>query len=92
MKPFSATVLILTFSPAGLRRVDAGEHLAQLAPAGDRVEFVRVERVERDVDALDPAAGKLGGKARQLRAVGGQGQLVERARLPDAATAGAPDA
>ena len=61
----------------GLRGVDPGQHLVELAPARDRAELVRVERVERDVDALHAAVGELGGVFRQLRAVGGQRQLVE---------------
>ena len=39
-----------------LRGIDAGEHLVEVAPAGDGAEFVGIERVERDVDALDAAA------------------------------------
>ncbi len=35
-----------------LRGVDAGQHLGEIAPARDRAELVRIERVERDVDAL----------------------------------------
>src|SRR5436309_2086992 len=60
-------------------RRDAVEHLLDLAPAGDGPEFFRIERVERDVDAPDPVRGELAGKFGQLRTVGGQCELAERA-------------
>ena len=77
LTPLSATALIFTARPGGLRGIDPGQHLVELAPARDRAELVRVERVERDVDALHAAVGELGGVFRQLRAVGGERQLVE---------------
>ena len=40
-----------------------------------------VERVERDVDALHAAVGELGAYLGELRAIGGERQLVERAAL-----------
>jgi len=43
--------------------------------------FAAIERVERDVDALDAALDKLGGIFRELRAIGRQRQLVEPAGL-----------
>ena len=64
--------------PGRLRGVDAGQHLVQLAPAGDGAEFVRLERVERDIDAPH-AVRQFAGVLGELRAVGGQRQLVERA-------------
>ena len=41
--------------------------------------FARIERIERDVDAADAAVAQFAGEARQLRAVGGQRQFIERA-------------
>ena len=68
-----------------LRRVDAAQHLFEIAPAGDRLELLRVQRVERDVDP--PDAGGLSSPANlvELAAVGGQRQLVERTGLEMAA-------
>ena len=60
-----------------LRGVDPGHHLAEFAPARDRAELVRIERVERHVDALHAAVGELGCIFRKLRAVGVERQLVE---------------
>ncbi len=54
--PLSATVLILTLRPAALAALDAVQHGVELAPAGDGGELVRIERVDRDVDALHAAA------------------------------------
>ena len=53
LTPLSATALILTLQPGRLRGIDAGQDLVELAPARDGAELVGVERVERDVDALD---------------------------------------
>ena len=38
---FSATALILTRKTGGARRLDAGQHLVEIAPAGDGAEFRR---------------------------------------------------
>jgi hypothetical protein len=65
LKPLSATALILTRRPAGLRRVDAGQHLRQAAPAGDLGELRLVERVERDIDPAHPR-GQIGREAFEL--------------------------
>ena len=59
--------------------LDAVEHLVEVAPARDRAELRRIERVERDVDALDPVGGELAGVFLELGTVGGERQLVERA-------------
>ena len=67
--------------PRPLGRFQALHDPVQLAPAGDRGELVRIERVERDVDPPHPQVGQLPGVAGQLAAVGGQGQLVERPAL-----------
>ena len=53
LTPLSATALIFTLQPGGLRGIDAGQHLVEVAPARDGAELVGIERVERDVDALD---------------------------------------
>ncbi len=63
-----------------LRRVDPLHHLREIAPAGQSPEAVGVQRVERDVDALDPAIAKLRRIAGKLRAIGGDGQFVEASR------------
>ncbi|MPL99900.1 hypothetical protein SDC9_46121 [bioreactor metagenome] len=63
------------------RGADPLEHRLEAAPAGDLGEFRRVERVERDVHPPHPEGCKVVGKARKLRAVRGQRQLVERAGL-----------
>ena len=41
----------LDLQAGGLRRIDAGHHLVDVAPARDRTELVPVQRVQRDVDA-----------------------------------------
>ena len=69
----------LDLQPGGLGGVDAVHHLGEAAPAGDAGELVGVERVERDVDPADAAVGELGGEAAELAAVGGEGELLERA-------------
>ena len=79
LTPLSATALILTASPARLRGLDAGQHLVEVAPAGDGAELLRIERVERDVDAPDAVAGEFGSIFAELAAVGGERQLLERA-------------
>lgn len=71
----------LDLQPCRLRGVDALHDLVEMAPAGDGVELVGVERVQRDIDALDAAIGELGGKTRQLRTIGGQRQFFQRAAL-----------
>ena len=62
----------LDLEPRGRRGVDALRGLAQIAPAGHLAKLLRVERVERDVDALDAAIDELASKAGELGAVGGQ--------------------
>ncbi len=63
----------------GARGFDAIKHLVEIAPAGDGAEFRGVERIEGNVDAAHAAVAQFVGEARQLRAVGGQRQLIERA-------------
>ncbi len=69
----------LDLEPRRLRGIDAGQNLVQPSPARDGEELVGVECVERDVDASHAVAGEFTGIFRQLRAIGGQRELVERA-------------
>src|SRR3546814_11280389 len=55
--------------------------LVELAPAGDRLELVGVQGIERDVHPLDAEAGQLLREAAELAAVGGEGELVQRAAV-----------
>ena len=66
LTPLSATALILTARPAGLRRRHAVQHLVEIAPARHGAELVGIERVERDVDPLDAVARELGGVFRAV--------------------------
>ena len=52
----------LDLETRGLRGVDAGHHLVELAPAGDGAELVRVERVERHVDAAARRGPRVGAR------------------------------
>ena len=78
LKPFSATVLILTLSPAAAAASRPARTTLQIAPARHLAKLVRIERVERDVDPPDAAIGEFGGKAGELRAVGGDRHFIER--------------
>ena len=79
----SATVLILIAKPGARRRVDAAQHLREVASPGDLPEFRGVERVERDIDAGHAASGERLGMVRKLACIGGQRQLVEAlAQMP----------
>ncbi len=81
LKPLSATALSLTFRPAWRAASMPAMTLARSPQRVTARNFVGVERVERDVDALDAAIRQFGGVARELRAVGRQRQLVERAAV-----------
>ena len=61
----------------GERGVDAGERLLQATQAGDAGELIGVERVERDVDAVEPGVTQLGRQARQQGAVRGEGDVLD---------------
>ena len=80
LTPFSATALILTASPASCAASIPPSTLVEIAPARDRLEFFRVERVERDVDPPTPADVSSAAYG-ELAAVGRQRQLVERPGL-----------
>jgi hypothetical protein len=69
----------LDLEPSRLRGIDAAQNLAELTPARDGAELVGVERVERDIDSAHAERRQLLGMFRQLRAVGGERELVERA-------------
>ncbi len=71
----------LHMQASALGGVDAGEHLLQVAPAGQSAEALLVQRVERDVQPLHAAGGELIGEAGELRAIGGQRQLFQRPGL-----------
>ena len=68
----------LDLEPRGRRGVHACKDDAEIAPAGHLAKLERVERIQRDVDALDSAVDEFAGKAGELRAVGRQGHFIER--------------
>jgi hypothetical protein len=70
------------------RGIDAGDGLPEPAAAGDSRVGLRIEAVEGDIDALDPAAREIGGMNREPGPVGGQGQLVEPAAAKETRQAG----
>ena len=67
----------LDLDAGAVGRVDAVHHLREIAPAGDRLELRRIERVERDIDAGDAAVRERLGIAGELAAIGGERELVE---------------
>jgi hypothetical protein len=67
-------------------RLDAGQHLVEVAPAGDRAELVGSSVSIETLMRRTPSA-QLCGVALELRAVGGEGQFVERAAREMAAEA-----
>jgi len=69
----------LDLETGGLRRIDAPHDLAEITPSGDGAKLIWVKRVERDIDALDTLRLKLGRVFSELRAVGGERELFERA-------------
>ena len=77
LKPFKATVLIFTLSPAVRGSVDALQNAIQVAPSGYLAKLVRIQSVKRDVDAADTVGGQIRCHAGKLRPVGRQRQLVE---------------
>ncbi len=77
----------LDLQPRRLRGVDAGEHLGEIAPAGDGAEFFGIERVERNVDALHAAGGKLGGVFAAAASRWWSASTLSARRSQDAATA-----
>ena len=71
----------------GAGRVDARHHLAEPAPARDLGELVGIARVEGDVHPAHARGVEPLRMARQLAAVGGERELVERAASQVAAQA-----
>ena len=67
--------------PGPLRGGEPVEHLVEPAAPGDLGELGGVERIDRDIDPAHAAFAQLVGVARELAAVGRQGQLVERAGI-----------
>src|SRR5919197_2814744 len=56
----------LDLQPGRLRGIDSGQDLVKLTPARDGAELIDIQRVERDVDALDAATHELARIFRQL--------------------------
>ena len=69
----------LDLQPRLLRGLDPGQDLRQAPPARDIGEFLVIERVERDIDPPHPCCKQVVSKARQLAAIGGQRQFLQRA-------------
>src|SRR3546814_5682848 len=65
----------LDLKAGSLGGVEPGQHLLELAPAGDRLELRGIEGVERDVDAAHAGGAQLGGVFAELGGVGGQREL-----------------
>ena len=63
-----------------LRCLDASHDLGEVAPTRDGPEAVRLQGVERYVDAADSQAPELFGVLRELAAVGGERLLLKRVR------------
>ena len=75
-------------------RVEAGEDPRERVAARELEEAVAVERVERDVEALDARGDERGGVALEQEAVGGQRQVAharQRREHRDQARQVAPD-
>ena len=61
---------------------NSAENLPEVAPPGDVPEPVGITAVEADIDAPDAAVEQHPSVPRELRAVGGHGQLVETVADP----------
>ena len=66
--------------PRRLRGIDPGHGLGVIAPAGDRLIFRRVERIERHVETAHACLREFLCVLRELGPVCREGQFVERAR------------
>src|SRR5690606_16245179 len=64
------------------RDFESAHYLVKVTPTGDRLEPVRLQGIERDVNALDPAGGEVRRKFRKLAAVGRERQCCELAGFP----------
>src|ERR1700744_6001308 len=71
----------LDLQAGSLRRIDAGKHLVERAPARDGAKLSRIQRVEGNVDAPDAGGLEVSGVFAELRPIGGQSQLGEVASL-----------
>jgi hypothetical protein len=68
-----------------LRGIDPGQGLGMIAPAGDRLVFDRVERIERHIDTAHAGVREFSCVPRELRAIRCEGQFLKRAGLDMAA-------
>src|SRR5690606_24331931 len=59
------------------RHLDAGEHLIELITPGQLSETLAPQRVETDVEALHPGSMQRRRQTVELRAVGGDGQILQ---------------
>ncbi len=64
-----------------MRGIEALHDDAEVAASRDRGELVGVQTVHRDVDAADAGVSQFVREAGELRPVGGQRQLLQRAGL-----------
>ncbi|MNF90227.1 hypothetical protein D3C84_727840 [compost metagenome] len=68
------------------RRFDAAQHLIEIAVAGDRAKFLRVQAVEADVHPFNTRLHQRPRQAAQLRAVAGHHQFAQTGQRGDVAT------
>ena len=71
----------LHLQPRRRRRLNASQHLGEVAAPSEGLEEVGLQRVEGDVDALDAEPCQLARELFQPRAIGGEGQLFQCAGL-----------
>ena len=81
LTPLSATVLILTLRPASCAASMPCITLVEIAPAGDARGTCPRPGIEGDIDPPHAAGGEVPRIAGKLRAVGGDGELVEGAGI-----------
>jgi len=70
--------------PRSRRRLDPAEDLPEIAATRDVAETIRIAAVEADVDPADACIEQHRRKTRELRPVGGHGELIEAASDPPA--------
>src|SRR5690606_9183772 len=66
---------------SALRGFYPGQHLADIAEAGEAAEALRLQAVQADVDPLNASVFDCLGVFRQASAVGGQAQFFEAGHL-----------
>ena len=81
VEAFQGNRVDLQLQSGSLCGLDAGHDLIEVAPTGDRLELVGLQRIERHVQPLDAGRLQIAGKARQLRAIGRQRQFLEGAAV-----------